>query len=59
MGVGHFQVTVGRLEVTDTARLPLSISVWSRLSDSTCPSMQSTPELGPDGVHAVAPWVMT
>ena len=58
MGVGHFQVTVGRLEVTDTARLPLSILVWFRLSES-CPSMQSTPELGSDGVHAVAPWVMT
>ena len=58
MGVGHFQVTVGRLEVTDTARLPLSILVWFHLSES-CPSMPSTPELGSDGVHAVAPWVMT
>ena len=58
MGVGHFKVTVGRLEVTDMARLPLSILVWFCLSES-CPSMQSTPELGSDGVHAVAPWVMT
>ena len=58
MGVGHVEVAVSRLEVTDMARLPLSIWVWFRLSEG-CPSMHSTPELGSDGVHAVAPWVMT
>ena len=47
-----------RRSLADMARLPLSILVWFCLSES-CPSMQSTPELGSDGVHAVAPWVMT